>query len=75
MVHSYRGVVIRNRGVSVLNPHLQVFGVPLAKFDNDILIRYRPTPCMKSDAVGAVFQEADIFELNLSTSVRMVSSD
>ena len=64
--------MIRNRGVLALNLGLQVFGVSLA---NDILSRHRLGPCMKSDAVGAVFQEATIFKFNVSTAVRMVSSN
>ena len=51
--------------------------MPIAvdKFDNNVLSRCRRSPCAKSDAVGGVFQKADIFKLYVSTAMRTVSSD
>jgi len=51
------------------------FPIAIDKFDNDILSWHRLSPCAKSDAVGAIFHEANIFEFDVSTAVRTVSSN
>jgi hypothetical protein len=48
--------------------------ITVDKFDNDILSRHLYSPYAKSDAVRAVFQEANIFELDVFMALR-VSSD
>lgn len=78
MVDYRRGVVItveEFRGQIRLRK-LFVCPLPIVvnKFDDDILSRLHQSPCTKSDAVGDIFQVADIFELDKSIVI-WVGSD